>query len=210
MDSETKINLSSFEMELLNNPGWILTKNNIMKKAQRLLGEVQQNVYDFAQLHPDLFPAEVIATSPKISRGENYRGLPWLMLDYPRMFDKETIPTGMANIFAIRTLFWWGNFFSTTLHLSGKYKEAYADAIGSSYEKITENNFYYCVNDDPWQHHFEKENYVPVSACSDKEFTKLVKEKRFIKLSCRLDLTEWDKAINLLSGNFTAIAGWFH
>ena len=32
----------------------------------------------------------------------------------PAVFSKE-------NIFAIRTMFWWGNFFSISLHVSGKY-----------------------------------------------------------------------------------------
>ena len=66
-------------------------------------------------------------SSPKISKGENYKGLPWLVLDYPRYFNKE-------DIFAIRTLFWWGNFFSITLHISGKYKMRYEKKIIDSFE----------------------------------------------------------------------------
>src|SRR5205085_6252317 len=101
MSVETKIQLSDFEKELLNNSEWILTKNNVIKKAQQLLGHVQENVSDYTNANAKIFPAEVAAISPKISKGENYLGLPWLMLDYPRYFDKE-------NIFAIRAMFWWG------------------------------------------------------------------------------------------------------
>ena len=54
----------------------------------------------------------IVQSTPKIAKGENYLQLPYVLLDYPRCFDKE-------NIFAIRTMFWWGNFFSITLHLSG-------------------------------------------------------------------------------------------
>src|SRR5437762_6528899 len=135
MDNLPKIQLSPLEFELMNNSEWILTKNNILKKTQRLLEQVRQNILDYTRLHPDLFPGQVTTVSPKISKGENYRGLPWFMLDYPRYFDKD-------NIFAIRAMFWWGNFFSTTLHLSGIYKEKYYRAIVDRYEDLCKNEFY--------------------------------------------------------------------
>ena len=55
--------------------------------------------------------------SAKISKGENM-GLPWVMLDYPRLFGQE-------DVLAIRTMFWWGHCFSVTLHLKGRYYGAY-------------------------------------------------------------------------------------
>jgi hypothetical protein len=200
---KTKIHLSDFERDLLNNSDWILTKNHIIKKAQQLLAEVQQHVFDYTHFHPHGFPPEVITVSPKISKGENYMGLPWLMLDYPRYFNKE-------NIFAIRTLFWWGNFFSTSLHLSGKYKKQYARSVIQSHQHLAENKFYCCINDDPWQHHFEKDNYVAVREIGKDEFAAIIEEKSFIKLSARFSFSQWDDAITLLSGNFIKIAGWLN
>src|SRR5215467_1521280 len=127
MSDETKIQLSTFEMNLLNNSEWILTKNLIVRKAQRLLEEVQENIWQHVKNKSIDLPHEVISISPKISKGENYNGLPWLMLDYPRYFEKE-------KVFAIRTMFWWGHFFSTTLHLSGEYKDKYNSVLAQSYE----------------------------------------------------------------------------
>src|SRR5215470_1613424 len=132
---DSKIQLSTFEMDLLKNSEWILTKNLIIKKAQHLLGDVQENNLRHVKDSSLNLPKEVIAVSPKISKGENYNGLPWLMLDYPRYFEKE-------KVFAIRTMFWWGHFFSTTLHLSGQYKERYADRIAVSYEALCKNEYY--------------------------------------------------------------------
>ena len=57
-------------------------------------------------------PEAVIQSSPKITRGENYQLLPYVILDYPRCFQKE-------QVFAIRTMFWWGKGISITLHVSG-------------------------------------------------------------------------------------------
>lgn len=203
MDDPAKIQLSPVEMDLLNNSDWILTKNLIVKKAQRLLERVQENIMDYSNQHRGIFPPEVTVISPKISKGENYNGLPWLMLDYPRYFDKE-------NFFAIRTMFWWGNFFSTTLHLSGKYKEKFENAIVHSYNKLCNDEVYTCVNKEQWHHHLEKENYLPVKDFLPHEFADQLRKRSFIKLSQKTSFSHWDHAITLLSGNFVKIAGWLN
>lgn len=96
MNREPKVQLSPLEMELVINSGWILTKNGIIEKVKVLLTELQARQqallsgpiaigFSFA------LPEEVILPSPKISKGENYKGLPYLVLDYPRYFNKEHI-----------------------------------------------------------------------------------------------------------------------
>src|SRR5215510_10733018 len=112
-----KIRLSPDEEALINRTDWILTKNKILEKVKHLLSELQSSQTLTLQ-GISTVPHKLIESSPKISKGENYKGLPWLVLDYPRLFNKE-------SFFAIRTLFWWGNFFSTTLHISGNYKDTY-------------------------------------------------------------------------------------
>jgi len=201
MSDQTKIQLSPFEMDLLKNSEWILTKNLVMKKAQLLLGDVQENNLRHVKESPVNFPKEVIAVSPKISKGENYKGLPWLMLDYPRYFERE-------KVFAIRTMFWWGHFFSTTLHLSGQYKERYSYAIAGSYDALCLNEFYTCIHDEQWHHHFEKGNYRPVKDFTANDFADHIGKRSFIKLSCQLSLFEWNDAPGLLSESFIRITKW--
>jgi hypothetical protein len=202
MSAQTKIQLSKVEMELLNNSEWILTKNKIVKKAQRLFEEVQQNMVDYVNAEPGIFPHQVLDSSAKISKGENYLGLPWLMLDYPRHFKKE-------NIFAIRTMFWWANFFSTTLHLSGTYSKQYGHTIINKYDDLVKNQFFVCVHLEQWHHHLMKENYVPVEELSKSDFTRQIKNATFIKIARKLDLSEWDTAIGRLTENFIGISAWF-
>ena len=201
MDIDSKIQLSDFEMELLNNSEWILTKNAIMKKAQRLLEQVQQNASDYASLNPGIFPAEVMAISPKISKGENYLGLPWLILDYPRYFERE-------NIFAIRTMFWWGHFFTTTLHLTGKYKERYRKNITGKYADLYTSDFYISVHDEQWHHHLEPENYLPVQNFSEDDLADHILKATFLKLAKKLSFSEWNNAVEGLSQNFVRITDW--
>jgi len=115
MIHQTKIQFLPAEMELVSSPDIILTKNAILQKIKSFLEELQLKQHDVLQEYSSYLPEEPLKISPKISRGENYKGLPWLVLDNPRYFQHN-------NIFAIRTMFWWGNFFSITLHLSGNNK----------------------------------------------------------------------------------------
>ena len=155
---------------------FILTKNAILEKVKDLLLELQEKQENFLH-HPQLFTAaDYKKKSPKISKGENYKGLPYLMLDYPRIFDNFTI-------FAIRTMFWWGNFFSVTLHLSGKYKDEFADKICNNAINCPAH-FFICVHTDPWQHHFAASNYVSLNGLGEKEIKKSLpgyRETHFIR-----------------------------
>ena len=129
-----KIRLSLNEMELVTNAEWILTKNGIMRKAWQMLEELQQYQQDLISTYQDKMPAEALRVPAKISKGENYRGLPYLVLDYPRFFEKE-------NAFAIRTMFWWGHFFSITLHLSGTMKSIYLPSLLQGYKQLADDGF---------------------------------------------------------------------
>src|SRR5947207_5805776 len=198
MDIHSKIQLSNFEVELLNNSEWILTKNGVMKKAQRLLEQVQQNACDYTTVNPGILPAEVMAISPKISKGENYLGLPWLILDYPRYFEKE-------NIFAIRSMFWWGHFFTTTLHVTGEYKEQYRKSITRHYAALCASDFYISVHDEQWHHHLEPENYLPVQNFSEDDLADHISKSTFLKLAKKLSVYEWNNAVERLPQNFVMI-----
>jgi hypothetical protein len=187
MKNPAKVQLSTLEMELVSDADWILTKNHILQKVMYLLGLVQHESGEYFQSVAALLPEEVIKTSPKISRGENYQGLPYLILDQPRYFVKE-------NIFAIRHLFWWGNFFSSTLHLSGDYKFMYEEKIIGSFDFLQKEDFFVCTNDDPWQHHFKEGNFTRIAQLSTDQFKQVIYNNPFIKLSKKVSFQEWNHA----------------
>lgn len=190
-----KIRLSQKEMELINNSDWILTKNGILQKTKQLLENLQVLQQQYLQSHAVYLPEEVYKSLPKISRGENYKGLPYLILDYPRCFDKK-------NICAIRIMFWWGNFFSCTLHLSGKYKQLFSPKIISSYPLLKEKDFFCCVQENEWEHHFEKTNYLPLFEMSKHDFETAILKNYFVKLAKKISLLQWDDTQEKLLGYF--------
>ena len=197
MDS-TKIRLSPEEAALVTRADWILTKNNILQKIKQLLATIQTEQQHIIESYSPFFSEEILNKSPKISKGENYKGLPWLVLDYPRYFNKE-------NAFAIRTFFWWGNFFSCTLHLSGNYKKKYQEKIIRSFDSLKTKDFSICINDDQWEHHFETTNYLPLQYVTAFGFEETISKRPFIKLSKKIPLEEWNEAENKLLEIFSQL-----
>ncbi len=189
-----KIRLSKKEMELLIDPQWILTKNLILKKAWHLLEHVK-SIQEIIHNETNNLPESVKRTNAKISKGENYRGLPYLILDQPRFFKGD-------NILAIRTMFWWGNFFSVTLHMGGDMKEKYEQGFKDACHSLLEKDFFICVNDDMWEHHFEEDNYQLASKLDIARIEKIIAEKSFVKIAQKIPLEKWDEAITLLPAIF--------
>lgn len=193
-----KIQLSAEELSLVQNAGWLLTKNTIIEKVFALFGDVaNQSLSAFSGTRDKIaapaaiLPAEVLVPSPKISKGENYKGLPWVMLDYPRFFNHE-------HALAIRTMFWWGHFFSVTLHLKGAYKKQYQQNLLNNFSLLATKQFYVCVSGEEWRHEFEEDNYKPLTQLNSSDVEKILLANNFCKLSAKISLPQWNQSKELL------------
>jgi hypothetical protein len=198
MVEKVKITLSDKERELVNNTDWILTKYAIIQKVYAMFGNLLEPMQQLIADKKVILPQDVMANYPKISKGENYKGLPYVMLDYPRCFEKE-------NTLAIRTFFWWGNFFSVNLQLSGKHKENVIPGLLNNFLTLGEAGYSICVSADPWQHHFEEDNYVPVKKYSLDDFKKILAGKKFIKIAKSLPVQHWDEVPLFVEQSFTEL-----
>jgi len=115
------------------------------------------------------------------------------MLDYPRYFGKE-------EVFAIRTLFWWGHAFSVTLHLKGRYKELYEPVIRQRWAELAGAGFHIGISADEWRHEHVPDNYREVSGAEDLE-----QAADFLKLSAAVGLHRWEDVPAELSSMFKTL-----
>jgi len=177
----SKIHLSPAEIELMQNAEVILTKNRVLEKMKSLLESVQQKQISYVQDYN--VSNEIFKVSPKISRGENYLGLPYLVLDYPRQSSGK-------NFFFIRTMFWWGNFFSCTLHLANNSKEIFKERIKQSQRLL--GDYYISVNDDAWVHHLKESDYKKINHLTKEQYEQSCESFDHIKIAGRHSLDEWE------------------
>lgn len=194
----SKIQLSDAETELICNAELILTKNKALEKIRWLLEQAQQQMQQYVAQH-HLQTDALFQNPPKISRGELYRGLPWMILDYPRIFTKE-------RIFAVRSLFWWGHFFSSTLHVSGTPENVHI--LSPAFAHL--QHHFIGVSSDPWQHHFEADNYIPVKNIAERYWNLQLRANDHIRIAAAWPLKDWEKIPEYLFENWKEMLALFN
>jgi hypothetical protein len=193
------MNFTRTELSAIHNSGFFHIKASATHKIDVLLAGVRDEIKHAIQKEKFVFPKEVDAANGKIFRGENYLGYPYLNLDYPKYFGKE-------SVIAFRTLFWWGNFFSHTMHLQGKALEEKRKLLIDNWRSFRKKNIYLCVNDTPWQYYYKKDNYISIDKFSETELKQFFIEKEFIKLSARTSITEYKKLGKFCRETFTVFS----
>jgi hypothetical protein len=188
MNDAAKIQLSSAERRLVMDPEWILTKNSIMGKVVELMAGLSPTVRRW--WGEVVLPEGVVTPDPKISKGENYKGLPYVVLDYPRIFGRE-------DVLAVRVMFWWGHAFSVTLHLKGRYRDLFLPVIRSNWEVLAEAGFHMGVSEDEWQHEHAPGNYEPMTGEALERM-----DMPFLKLAARCGLDRWEEAPEWIEERF--------
>jgi hypothetical protein len=182
--------LSTEELQLVGDSSFIFTKNAIINKVCTLFGSLSNNY-----VHETLQTPYICSVAPKISKGEQYLGLPYVMLDYPRLFSKD-------DVLAVRTFFWWGNFFSITLHLKGKYQKNCIEPLLKNFETLKENNFYVSTTSNEWEHQPVIGNFLKLKNLDSTAFEKLATEHPFLKISKTFPLKLWENSIPVLHQEF--------
>ncbi len=172
----TNFNFSQDESDAIGERNFFLVKNSATKKIMELFGSIERDMKDWISDH-DFEVKGLNISSGKIFRGENYKLYPYILLDYPRLFSRQ-------SVFSFRTMFWWGHEFSFSLHLEGEALERYRTALMNNLAKLYGKGVFFCVNDTPWQYDFVEENYKPLEELNDLE--KMTGSKSFIKISRRL------------------------
>lgn len=180
--------LTQEERQLVLDAGWIYRKNSVILKVMELFGQLQAQLAEHSLTRTFAFPEGCLQRGGKISRGERYKELPWVMLDYPRYFTQE-------DMFAFRTMFWWGHYFSCTLHLAGRIKVQHSPALQEGYVHLAAGGFYAYLPEDPWEHDFENGNYKAVETFAPQEWEEFVQQRAFIKLARPFALKIWEKVI---------------
>ncbi|WPP52067.1 hypothetical protein [Catalinimonas niigatensis] len=184
---EHEVTITDKELNYLEDLDFLLTRHKIYKKINHLLLDTEAGLKAFIFAHAIPFPENIKFKAGKIAKGENYRLLPYFILDYPRQFHR-------SSIFALRTMFWWGHYFSVTLHLSGKALDQFRAILIEQASTLYGQNMYLYTNmQDPWQHHLDDTNYIAIEELSEEKLRTKMQELPYIKLTSTLELGKWDQ-----------------
>ena len=71
----------------------------------------------------------------------------------------------------------------------------------SAFSLLQKKGFFICINEDPWEHHFEADNYVAFKNIADFNLSAM-EHKPFIKIAKKIPLTKWDSAVIFYIENY--------
>lgn len=173
-----EITFTEEESAVLRNHTFLPLKHQATDKVISLMSAVREAIDEVWQEQGHQWAIPCTQDDVKISRGENYRQLPYVILDYPRKFSRD-------DVFAFRSMFWWGQLFSYTLHLQGRSLQAYRQRLIEQlpHRKHQLPDVYLCVGETPWQYHYGADNYRLLSDCSDADILEILEGWYFVKLS---------------------------
>lgn len=192
MSDQAKIMLSPGELASAADKNVILTKTTVIQKAFELFGSMTP-VINKIWSGPLAEDERLRSSVPKISKGENYKGFPYVILDYPSVFGKE-------DVFALRTMFLWGHFVSIALHVSGKYTTLLNRGLIENDPEI-----FIAGGEKEWEHHFDEDNFVLLSSL-DAGHKKNLFSRDFIKVAYKYELQNWNDLHKLLPEGYQNLA----
>lgn len=181
----SKLVFSAGETVFLENREWILTKHRLMRRIGEAFGEIAAQLQQSWQPVQAIMP-ELLAAGPKISTGERYDDMPWIMLDFPRKL------TGDNGFFALRTFFWWGHYFSIQWIVSGSYHYHFSQKFKLNPLELpqTDHKWLAGVTTDPWNSRLPQENLQTLEVPLLSELPPL-NLNGYFKLCIRFDLNSF-------------------
>jgi hypothetical protein len=189
MSQVSNFRFTEEELTLAQDRTFIQIKLEVIRKVSELFGELERVLKNDIAGSGIKFSEGINVSAGKIFRGENYQSFPYVLLDYPRQFNTR-------SVLAFRTMFWWGNEFSFSLHLQGEEWERYRSSVMQNLNSIPDEGIYCCINESPWQYHFRADNYVPLRELKKNNELMRLEGKQFIKISKKLPIDRHEEVID--------------
>lgn len=187
--------LSEFERQCFYDQEFLLAKQRITNKNKALLSGLEPTIQAWLPQLPKPIESKYAKGTAKVSTGENYQGLPYQVLDFPRSFTKE-------SGFGLRIMLWWGKEISMSLLLWGSVRQEAIPYLHQNTKYLPSDHL--SLAGSPWQHAYHPNDYQLIGNFSKQAYEKALchpfyKLTRFWKIEAReglqnlvqAGLTDW-------------------
>lgn len=183
------ITFTSEEKAVVRNVEFFRLKASITQKVLTLLTDLHQQLKREVQSLHFLAPPDLDLTKSQYVKGEHYRGLPYIYLDFPKYFTK-------VDKFTFRWMLWWGHYFIFAFISEGVYFETHRENLIKAYEDFADKGFYLAIYKNPWEWIRDAVYVIPLQNTNKAQVVELLKEKNFLKIQRFIDLED-----TFLNGN---------
>ena len=166
---------TELELRLLRNVELFQNKPTIMKKAEGRLHALNQALQSEIVRNPKSCPEEADTLKGQIARGENNRHFPFLSLDMPQLFNKNTFYT-------FRTLFWWGHYLGFALILKGENFDRHVQSVVDAQATNKVEGIWFSLFDTPWEWELTPAHFQLLSDMAPEEIKTIANKNGYLKL----------------------------
>jgi hypothetical protein len=171
------------EKAVLRNIEFFRLKTSITQKVLALLTDLHQQLKGEVQNLHFIAPPEFELKSSQFVKGEHYRGLPYIYLDYPKCFNK-------VHILTFRWMLWWGHYFIFALMTQGPPSEVHRENLIQFYNDFADKGFYLSTYKSPWEWIRDAEYVIPLRHENKSLIVQILRERSFLKLQRFVDLED--------------------
>jgi hypothetical protein len=165
--------LTKHELDFASETEYPLTKQKIMHKIGLIMETAGLQIAGELTGNP-LFEG----AHHKITRGERYKDMPYMVLDFPQI-------KGPAFPIVLRTMFWWGHYFSCSLIL----RTALVDpGIAAKAIPAMSKTKMMMSDQGLWEQELGTELYRSTADLDEREIRETLTTLTYLKLSRRISL----------------------
>jgi hypothetical protein len=173
---KSTINLTKKELLFASDTFYPITKQKVLRKISSLMDNTAKNIYEAYQNKLLFYENEGFIK--KLSKGENYKEMPYLVIDTPQINGP-----GFKTLF--RIVFWWGHYFTLNYYV---HRSMIADYYLHSWKKT-----YLCSNMSClWENDLRQQEFIRL-ASNDKRTLTLSTDITYLRLVRKVKIDKADQ-----------------
>ncbi|MFZ5875770.1 MAG: hypothetical protein ACOYXU_05105 [Nitrospirota bacterium] len=163
------------EIDFLKQAGFFAWKERLTSRLQGELTALHEALVPHVVPGALIAPDEMDWTRWQLVRGERFHDRPYVYLDCPQYFSRETK-------FTYRSMFWWGEGVFFALILEGALLDRYVENIERRYEAIADRDVSLSLADTPWEWSRSGRSVLPIHADTRDAVMAAARKRSFLKL----------------------------
>ena len=146
-------------------------KSSLDKALNRLLYEFQEEVSTLLEQSKVNLPIELSKLPGKITKGNNHKGFPFQVSDFPSSLSKQ-------HIFSFRSVIWYAHHFSFSLILSGQERSEFPLDM----KRLESKGYCLLLSETIWETDLLREPHLIINSQNLNEIEVLINKRDSLKL----------------------------
>lgn len=181
MAQNTKIIPTNAELEIASNTNFFDVKRELTAKIVLALEQFGEQLLQ--EIIIPVFQKQGIERAGlKVSKGENFKGYPYIVLDCPRLYSTDTEVI-------CRTIFRWGHGWSLHFTVQGKTLASINHSLPFFLASLSTDWLLY-TGENIWEQDVDSIYFIPTPSMSETALCQTINRDEFFKIARQINLSE--------------------